>query len=47
MVTGVMSKNRTAGLYFLPSGMTMNGSRHVSLLREECNCIWRFIKLLL
>ena len=35
MIWGGMSVNGTAGLFFLPSGMTMNGARYVDLLREK------------
>jgi len=35
MICGAMYKNGTAGLYFLPVGMTMNGLRYFDLLREK------------
>ena len=35
MIWGRMSVNGTAVLYFLPVGVTLNGSRFVNLLREK------------
>ena len=35
MIWGAMSKNRTAGLYFLTLGTTMNGSKYVDLLKTK------------
>ena len=35
MIWGAMSANGTAGLYFLPPGSTMNGSKYVELLKEK------------
>ena len=35
MIWGAMSVNGTAALYFLPVGVTMNGSPYVNLLREK------------
>ena len=35
MIWGAMSKSGTAGLYFLPQGTTMNGTKYVELLREK------------
>ena len=35
IIWGAMSINGTAPLYFLPAGVTMNGSPHVNLLREK------------
>ena len=32
---GAMSVNETAALYFLPAGVTMNGSRYENLLRAK------------
>ena len=35
MIWGAMSKNGTAGLYFLTPGTTMNGSKYVELLKNK------------
>ena len=35
MIWGAMSKNGTAGLYFLTPGTTMNGSKYVDLLKTK------------
>lgn len=35
MIWGGMSVNGTAGLYFLPPGTTMNGTKYVDLLNEK------------
>ena len=35
MIWGAMPVNGTAALYFLPAGVTINGSRYVNLLREK------------
>ena len=35
MIWGAMSKNRTAGLYFLTPGTSMNGSKYVNLLKSK------------
>ena len=35
MIWGAMSVDGTAAQYFLPIGVTMNGSRYVNLLREK------------
>ena len=35
MIWGAMSKNGTAGLYFLTTGTTMNGSKYVDLLKSK------------
>ena len=35
MIWGAMSKNGTAGLYFLTPGTTMNGSKYVDLLKSK------------
>ena len=35
MIWGAMSANGTAGLYFLPPGSTMNGSKYIELLKEK------------
>ena len=35
MIWGAMTKNGTAGLYFLTPGTTMNGSKYVDLLKTK------------
>ena len=35
MISGAMSVDGTAAHYFLPIGVTINGSRYVNLLREK------------
>ena len=35
MIWGGMSLNGTAGLFFLPTGMTMNGQRYLDLLKNK------------
>ena len=35
MIWGGMSQNGTAGLFFLPTGTTMNGQRYLDLLKNK------------
>ena len=35
MIWGAISKNGTAGLYFLAPGTTMNGPKYVELLKNK------------
>ena len=35
MIWGAMSKNGTAGLYFLAPGTTMNGPKYIELLKNK------------
>ena len=35
MIWGVMSSNGTAGIFFLPTGTTMNGVRYPKMLEDK------------